>query len=59
VLDGAGRPRAHGRETAVPGLYFCGYDPATTGLLRQLGLEARAIGRDIAAKAGRERPAVR
>jgi hypothetical protein len=59
VLDDAGRPRAHGREAAVPGLYFCGYDPATTGLLRQLGLEARAIARDIAAKAGGVRPDVR
>jgi len=59
VLDGAGRPRAHGREAAVPGLYFCGYDPATTGLLRQLGLEARAIARDIAAKARDGCPDVR
>lgn len=51
VLDPHGRPRAHGREAAVPGLYFCGYHAVATGLLREIGLEARAVGRDIAAKA--------
>jgi hypothetical protein len=48
VLDDQGVPRISGRESAVRGLYFCGYDPATTGLLRQIGIEARTIGRAIA-----------
>jgi cation diffusion facilitator CzcD-associated flavoprotein CzcO len=59
VLDTHGRPREHGRESAIPGLYFCGYDLTPTGLLRQIGIEARRIGRDIAAKAGAPRAALR
>ena len=55
VLDSHGQPRRHGCEAAVPGLYFCGYDLATTGLLRQIGIEARHVGRDIAAKASAAR----
>ena len=47
LLDAHGRPRATGREAAVPGLYFCGYDLSSTGMLRQIGIEAMAIGRDI------------
>ena len=48
LLDAHGRPRACGSETAMPGLYFCGYDLSSTGMLRQIGIEAMAIGRDIA-----------
>ena len=51
LLDTHGRPRASGREAAVTGLYFCGYDLSSTGMLRQIGIEASAIGRDIAARA--------
>ena len=47
LLDTHGRPRATGREAAVAGLYFCGYDLSSTGMLRQIGIEAIAIGRDI------------
>ena len=47
VFDEQGSPRIHGRE-AAPGLYFCGYDPGRAGLLRQIGIEARRIGHDIA-----------
>ena len=47
LLDAHGRPRATGREAEVPGLYFCGYDLSSTGMLRQIGIEAIAIGRDI------------
>lgn len=50
VLDAQGLPRRHGRESEAPGLYFCGYALSATGLLRQIGIEARAIVRDIAAK---------
>lgn len=49
VFDEHGAPRVHGREVA-PSLYFCGYDPGRGGLLRQIGIEARQIGRDIAAE---------
>ncbi len=47
VFDDKGAPRAHGTE-AAPGLYFCGYDPGRAGLLRQIGIEARRIGAEIA-----------
>jgi indole-3-pyruvate monooxygenase len=50
VLDLDGRPLDCGRESKVAGLYFCGYDLSATGMLRQIGIEARAIGRDIAAR---------
>ena len=51
LLDTVGRPRAQGREAEVPGLWFCGYGRPSAGLLRQIGIEARAIGREIGAKA--------
>jgi indole-3-pyruvate monooxygenase len=51
VLDSTGRPRERGRESSLPGLYFCGYDLSSTGMLRQIGIEAFAIGRDIRTKA--------
>ena len=50
VLDSRGRPLACGREAEVAGLYFCGFDLSSTGMLRQIGIEALAIGRDIAAR---------
>jgi cation diffusion facilitator CzcD-associated flavoprotein CzcO len=52
VLDEQGSPRDSGRESAVPGLYFCGYDLTSTGMLRQIGIEARGIGRGIVASRG-------
>lgn len=50
VLDADERPVDCGRETMIAGLYFCGYDVSATGMLRQIGIEAVAIGRDIAAR---------
>jgi cation diffusion facilitator CzcD-associated flavoprotein CzcO len=50
VLDDQGVPWVHGRESAVRGLYFCGYNATSTGMLRQIGIEATAIGRAIAAE---------
>jgi cation diffusion facilitator CzcD-associated flavoprotein CzcO len=50
VLDPHGRPLECGREARIAGLYFCGYDLSSTGMLRQIGIEAMAIGRDIAAR---------
>lgn len=49
VLDDDGVPRVSGRESGVRGLYFCGYDLTSTGMLRQIGIEAKAIGREIVA----------
>ena len=48
VLDADGHPLECGRETKVAGLYFCGFDLTATGMLRQIALEAQAIGQDIA-----------
>ena len=56
VLDSHGRPLECGRETPIAGLYFCGYDLSSTGMLRQIGIEAMAIGRDIANRRRIERP---
>lgn len=50
VLDADERPLECGRETKVAGLYFCGYDVSATGMLRQIGIEALAIGRDMAGR---------
>jgi hypothetical protein len=49
VLDSDGRPLECGHEAKVGGLYFCGYNLSPTGMLRQIGIDARAIGREIAA----------
>lgn len=48
VYDNQGTPLASGRETAIPGLYFCGYYVSPTGMLREIGLEARRIQAAIA-----------
>lgn len=55
VLDAKGIPLVSGRATALPGLYFCGFHISIGGLLRQIGLEAQQIAREIASRrAGRE-----
>jgi cation diffusion facilitator CzcD-associated flavoprotein CzcO len=45
VLDEPGQPLAVGAQThpAAPRLYFAGYTNPLTGVLRQAGVEARAI----------------
>jgi putative flavoprotein involved in K+ transport len=50
VLDERGLPRIHGPATLpdLPGLYFVGITIQLAGLLREIGLEARAVGRAIA-----------
>jgi cation diffusion facilitator CzcD-associated flavoprotein CzcO len=55
VLDDEGLPRIYRRESAVPGLFFCGYCVSRGGLLREIGIEARHIARSIATRA-REAP---
>jgi putative flavoprotein involved in K+ transport len=50
VLDENGMPRVHGATTLphAPGLHFVGIDVRLAGLLREIGLEARAVGRALA-----------
>lgn len=40
-----------GRE-ARPGLFFCGFDVVVTGMLRQIGIEARRVARAISRGSG-------
>ena len=47
VCGDDGRPRISGGRTALPGLYFCGQYVAPSGMLREMGLEARRIAADI------------
>lgn len=51
-LSNAGRPARDELQPGYDGLYFCGFNPATTGLLRQIGIEALQIANSIAAVAG-------
>jgi cation diffusion facilitator CzcD-associated flavoprotein CzcO len=48
VLDERGCPRRHGRETELPGLYFVGFHNVATGLLREIGREAKRVAGAIA-----------
>src|SRR3954471_16155133 len=50
ALDERGLPRVHGPQTLpeLPGLYFVGVTIELAGLLREIGLEARAVGRAVA-----------
>jgi hypothetical protein len=43
-----GTPLSSGRESELPGLYFCGYRVAPTGMLREISREAPRIARAIA-----------
>jgi len=42
ALDSRGLPRKSGADTA-PGLFFCGFHVAPTGMLREIAREARSI----------------
>jgi thioredoxin reductase len=48
VTDEQGVPQKSGRET-MPGLYFCGFYVSPTGMLREIGIEAKRIAASIAA----------
>jgi cation diffusion facilitator CzcD-associated flavoprotein CzcO len=50
VLDEEGAPSSTGKESSIPGLYFCGYYVSPTGMLREIALEARQISKVIAQK---------
>ena len=58
VLDASGVPRVHGANTLpqAPGLYFVGIDVRLAGLLRDIGIEAGAVGSAIAERAAERRP---
>lgn len=48
VTDEEGVPLVSGRPTALAGLYFCGFYLSPTGMLREIGIEARRIAAAIA-----------
>jgi putative flavoprotein involved in K+ transport len=52
VLDGRGVPRVHGAADlpTARGLHFVGIRAELAGLLREIGLDARAVGRTLAAR---------
>ncbi|MFJ6740498.1 flavin-containing monooxygenase [Streptomyces sp. NPDC091279] len=49
VLDGRGRPRAHGPRTSAqaPGLHFTGFTNPISGNLRELGIDAEKIAKAV------------
>jgi putative flavoprotein involved in K+ transport len=53
ALDDKGMPRVHGTATLpdLPGLYFVGVTVELAGLLREIGLEARAVAGALSAPA--------
>jgi len=50
ACDEAGMPLASGKASPVPGLYFCGFFVAPSGMLREIGIEAKDIASAIAAR---------
>lgn len=50
ALDKQGAPLCSGPEMPVAGLYFCGFYVSPTGMLREIGHEARRIAAAIAKK---------
>jgi indole-3-pyruvate monooxygenase len=47
VLDTNGRPLAWSAAPRHRGLYFVGFENVATGLLREIGLQAQAVARDL------------
>lgn len=43
AFDEEGTPTSTGKESPVPGLYFCGYYVSPTGMLREIAIEAKKI----------------
>jgi hypothetical protein len=50
AYDADGTPLSSGRESPMPGLYFCGYHVSPTGMLREIALEAKKIRSSIVRK---------
>ncbi|RPE43006.1 putative flavoprotein involved in K+ transport [Streptomyces sp. Ag109_O5-1] len=50
VLDGRGRPVAHGPRTPkdAPGLYFTGYTNPISGMFREMAIDAEKIAKTVA-----------
>ena len=47
VSDENGIPLVSGKESALPGLYFCGFHITPTGMLREIGIEAKKIAKSL------------
>lgn len=56
MFPGTSRPQRGDLHPHGDGLYFCGFNPATTGLLRQIGIEAEAIAGSISSRVRSVRP---
>jgi cation diffusion facilitator CzcD-associated flavoprotein CzcO len=52
LVDPGGLPLVSGGETAIPGLFFCGFHEPATGRLREIGIEARRLADIIATRVG-------
>jgi cation diffusion facilitator CzcD-associated flavoprotein CzcO len=50
VTDASGVPSVSGGESALPGLYFCGFFVSPTGMLRAIAREAQSIAAALRAK---------
>ncbi|MCB9453762.1 MAG: NAD(P)/FAD-dependent oxidoreductase [Anaerolineaceae bacterium] len=50
VTNHEGVPLVSGQESPLPGLYFCGFHVSPTGMLREIGIEAKQIAAAIRAK---------
>jgi indole-3-pyruvate monooxygenase len=55
ALEDQGRPRDWKGGGAYPGLYFVGFRDVSTGLLREIGIEAETVAGDVAARLDRSR----
>ena len=47
ATDEYGCPTRSGEESSIPGLYFCGFYVSPTGMLREIGIEAEKISKEI------------
>lgn len=52
LLDDRGVPRSSGQVTSKPGLYLCGFHVSPSGMLREIGVEARRIADLIQRRSG-------
>lgn len=50
VCDAQGLPLVSGRESSLPGLYFCGFAVSPRGMLSEISREAQHISAEIARK---------
>jgi indole-3-pyruvate monooxygenase len=50
LFNERGDPAPSGCETALPGLFLCGFHVAVTGMLREISIEARQIAEQVAAQ---------